>query len=140
MEIKTPVFVRKMRRRALQIWHAPTLGPSEMILSLTAIAYGAGLLLPRDEFVMYRSQGQMASGMGETTWAVLFLTAGLTRVGSILMKSYRGRVLTTSSSIGLWLYLAISFLTASPINQRVTVFSTLALCECWTLLRIRHRE
>lgn len=140
MALKTPVSVLKMRRRALEIWHAPTVGPAEMILSLMAIAYGAGLLLPLDEFVIYRSRGQMASGFGETTWASMFLMIGMTRVGSILTRSYRGRLLTTLISIGLWLYLAISFLIASPVNQRVVLLFTLALCEWWTLLRIHRRE
>lgn len=130
----------RLRKRLREIWHAPTVGPAEVILSLTAIAYGAGLLLPRDEFAIYRSQGEMATNVGENVWGLMFLIVGMIRLGSIFTAFYAGRTLTTMISIGLWLYLSVSFLTASPLNPRVMVLFVWALCESWTLLRIRHRE
>ena len=132
--------MEKVRKRLLAIWHAPTVGPAEIILAVTAIAYGAGLLLPRDEFAIYRSQGEMATSLSESTWGWMFVIVGSCRIASILMRSYAGRTWTTMISIGLWLYLSVSFLTASPLNPRVMVLSAWVLCESWTLFRIRHRE
>ena len=132
--------MEKARKRLLAIWHAPTAGPSEIILALIAVAYGVGLLLPRDEFSIYRSQGEMATTFSENAWGLMLTAAGSCRIVSVLMAYFHGRLLTTLILIALWLYLSFSFLTASPLNPRVVALSTLALCDCWTLFRIRRRE
>lgn len=130
----------KLRKRWLEIWRTPSLGPAEVILSLTAIAYGGGLLLPQEEFMIYRVQGQMASNFSEWMWGLAFLIVGILRMTAVLFNSYRGRIWLTLLSIGTWLYLCLSFLLASPLNPRVIVLFVWAMCEAWTLFRIHQRE
>jgi hypothetical protein len=132
--------VGKAISRLIQIWHAPTVGPAEVILSLTAAAYGVGLLLPQEEFSIYRVQGHMAASFSERTWGTVFLLIGSSRMMSVIWSWYKGRIWLTSLSIGAWFYLALSFALASPLNPRVVVLSVWAMCETWTLFRIHQKE
>lgn len=130
--------IKTIPARLGTIWHQTDPLPLELLSALTAITWAIVLGLAFSSFDGEPRYALLEFAASERTWAVLMLILGGAQIIRILWFKRAAHILhmfLTGTAFIIWVYIAVSILSAVPTPPGGTIYAVLAASNVWIFLR-----